>query len=775
MKMRDLPTPEQILEELADKTAAHMDRRATVAFDGALREMTRYHRFLLALNASQTPDGATFSFAEVAGDAWNKPHQDWIKQYRRLFERAADHIPDEGHYMRSLAYVPLQLLPGPNDPGIPPDITQGILDLGPMMMHRLEAWVTKRTVLDTPEGQSAEPRLSLAGTDARAYENILPALVGAWESLLERAPRLYNWGERPGHNDLQRWDAFRGSWPFLWQHLTNTAYCLAVAVWNEDEVGATLFREALVRWPQTFTFALDGAEDLPSQRYLFPDVMKMSWAAASSHATQFAHEHMPPLTPDQIYSNVIRAAHQDVLLLTAGLLLFWTMDKKQTSEIGSRTAWALLNREGGMEHRIRPASNGIRLQSLLLNMLRFEIAGDRYAEGSYAGELDNLVEVLDRTTERRVVPGRIYTPSTSHGREDILVSLTAMLVAAVPEAGDDGILRRISKLAENEEILPGGDSSLRAIVRELGLIKAILEEHSTQLERGISVLVPNVGTRENTGRLCKVVDEAKAAIEAKRRERLQERPIDPAKLEQIRANVEFALLNEPAKVPFFRDVQIEETTPSVPVEAREVVFTGFDKAGMVKPIMASPGLNFNDFLVTGTQEKAGLYAWEAFKRRSRIQKIVTAGVEDEAFWKEVTGLVEQIGPDPILVVSRRAEGRALRRFFYGDGGGLSDLKIERRPRNDVSGSYIVTVEGVDVFGDEVPVGTSWLFSRQALQRILYAKLDTPDMYVGIDFELREGEKVELRLGFSQQFIWSEKPIFEISGPDPNETGEAIEP
>jgi hypothetical protein len=114
-------------------------------------------------------------------------------------------------------------------------------------------------------------------------------------------------------------------------------------------------------------------------------------------------------------------------------------------------------------------------------------------------------------------------------------------------------------------------------------------------------------------------------------------------------------------------------------------------------------------------------------------------------------------------------------LFYGDGVGLSDLKIERRPSNDVSGSYIVTVEGVDVFGDEVPVGTSWLFSRQALQRILYAKLDTPDMYVGIDFELREGEKVELRLGFSQQFIWSEKPIFEISGPDPNETGEAIEP
>ncbi len=57
MKRRDLPTPGQILEELADKTAAQIDRMAPVAFDDAWREMTRYHRFLLALNASRTPMG----------------------------------------------------------------------------------------------------------------------------------------------------------------------------------------------------------------------------------------------------------------------------------------------------------------------------------------------------------------------------------------------------------------------------------------------------------------------------------------------------------------------------------------------------------------------------------------------------------------------------------------------------------------------------------------------------------------------------------------------
>src|SRR3712207_1494193 len=60
---RDLPTPAQILEELADRVAAQIDRQAPLAFDEALDEMTRYHRFLLSLNASRTPEGAAFSYA----------------------------------------------------------------------------------------------------------------------------------------------------------------------------------------------------------------------------------------------------------------------------------------------------------------------------------------------------------------------------------------------------------------------------------------------------------------------------------------------------------------------------------------------------------------------------------------------------------------------------------------------------------------------------------------------------------------------------------------
>ncbi|SNT76808.1 hypothetical protein [Paracoccus seriniphilus] len=763
--MRDLPTPEQILEELADKTAAHMDRKAVVAFDGALAEMTRYHRFLLALNASQARDGTVFSFAEVAGGSWNKPHQDWTGQYRRLFERAADQIPNETHYIRSLAHIPSRLLPGSNDPSLTTDVTNGILDLGPMMMHRLEAWVTKRTVLDTPEGQSAKPRLSLAGSDARAFESILPGLVGAWESILERAPRLYNWGERGETDEAKRWEAFRRSWPFLWQHLTNTAYCLAITVWNEDEIAASLFREALVRWPETFQYVLDRDADLPSRRYLFPDVMQMDWPAASGHAASFAHENMQPLTTDQVFSNMIRGAHDDVILLTAGLLLFWTMNEKQTSNIGGQTAWALLKRESGCEHRNQSVGDSVRLQSLFLDFLRIEMSGDKNTDESYAVDLDKLVESLDRMTERRVVPGRIYTPSTLHGRDGILMPLAAVLAAVTPENGDDSVSRHITEIAEKDEVLPGRDRSLRRIIRALKSVQSILEEPSPDLEGGVSVLKPELATRKAIDRLRTIVEDAIISIETKRRERLQERPVDPAKLERIRSAVEAALLNEAAEVPFFRDVRIEQAPHNADADPSEITFLKIDKAQMVDPIMESSISNFDDWFIRETQQKAGRDAWDAFKRRPRMQTVVSASVEEDAFWKQIAGHIEQVGPDPILVISQSAEGHALRSQLDQGADNFPDLRIERRPRDDAGGSYIVTVEGVDVFGADFPAGVGWLFSGQMLQQIRYAELGTSGRYVDIAFELKDEEKVDLRFGFRHQFVWNDRPIFEIKGQD----------
>ena len=53
----ELPTPDDILEELADKAVLQIDKLAPVAFDAAFKELISYHRFLLTANVSKTTDG----------------------------------------------------------------------------------------------------------------------------------------------------------------------------------------------------------------------------------------------------------------------------------------------------------------------------------------------------------------------------------------------------------------------------------------------------------------------------------------------------------------------------------------------------------------------------------------------------------------------------------------------------------------------------------------------------------------------------------------------
>lgn len=763
---RDLPTPAAILEELADKVAASIDRLAPVAFDGAFREMIRYHKFLLALNASRTVDGAAINYAEIVGDAWNAPHQDWIRQYRRLFERAAGRIPDDDHFIRALVYTPRRLLPAESDPELPASIVRGILGLIPMLMHRLEDWVTKRTSLDTPKGEAASQRLALAGSDAKAYANVLPELIGAWEGLLQQAPTMYRWPDSAGEDPDAEWFAFRKSWPLLWQHLSNTAYCLAVAVWNEDVAGTALFREALVRWPAALDHRLEDRAELRHRRLLFPNILELGWKEASQFAARLSHSYMPLPTPRQLFATIVRGAHDDVVLLTSALLLFWTINDKQASDIGGRTALALLRRELDDTNGHRSGIRELSLQSLLFDLIRPELAGERYSENSYAATLDSLVASLDNMTERRVVPGRVFAPSTLHDRDGLLLAVLAIMGAAVPASGDGGVVQRMHELAADESLLPGGDRSLRDILRELRQYQTSLAQDLSATMRGIDILAPGRDSKVLSKKLAEIIQAAEKEIEAKRLERLKERTVDAKTIERIRLAIELALLHEPAEVPFFSNVKVSGA-PQKDGRMNDIAFSGIEKAHLIDPPMDSIGLNFDETFVSGSRQMAGQYAWGDFTRRPRVIVDVVARAEKEPFWREIVKLVAQVGPEPVLVVSRNAEGRALRHLLYSREEDRPDLIIERRNQENRFSSYIATVEGVDVYGADFPLGEAWLFSGQALVRIDYEEVGS-GLHVSIGFEPTDELKGTLRARIRQRFEWAQTPIFELHTPDPEE-------
>ncbi len=463
----------------------------------------------------------------------------------------------------------------------------------------------------------------------------------------------------------------------LWQHLTNTAYCLATAVWNEDEVGAALFREALVQWPQALGYRLDDRAELRHRRLLFPSHLTLSWPQVSAEIALLGYDYLPAPKPNQLFASVLRSAHDDVMLLTAALLLSWTANSKQVSDIGGRSARALLRREMSDDHHRRHGREKVGFRALFLDLLRFDLAGERHRDGSYAADLDHLVATLDNMTERRVVPGRVFTPSTMHGRDDLLLSELAILLAHVPNDGDDGVLERITGLAREEDVLPRGDASLRDILHTLERYQSTLEQ-SGRVGRGLSSLANGLDPDQARDRLRAIVSAAKLAIEVERRQRLEARAPDLAKLERYRAAIEKALLTEPSEAPFFRGVEVGPTVGDHEAEWRDIVFTGIGKAQLLEPSMEPTGSDFEEMLTSGSREIAGRHAWRAFCQRPRKKIGVSARAEDEAFWREIALLIAQVGSDALLVVSRTAEGRALRKILYAAAADRPKLRIEQR-------------------------------------------------------------------------------------------------
>ena len=404
-------------------------------------------------------------------------------------------IGDDPSFIEGLFRVPLRLLPGIGDPEISPRVQKSIVDLGPLLAYRLEAWVTKRTTVVNAPGEAAAPRLALAGSGAKAYESVVVNFVGAWESLLQFGPAGRHWREKNDASDAAQWAAFGASWQFLWQHLKNTAYLLALAVWNEDEIGAALYRDALIQWPRTVRHEIENSVHLREPCLLFPDILKLNWDAAIQHAQHILQDWVPSPHPDELFNSILLGAYDDVMLLTALLFLYWHINEKQVSNLSAQTAAKLLRREITDPELHAPAVTPYDrsfVQSFI-EVLRLELAGEPFGEESYGNELDRLVATLDNMTERRVVPGRVYTPSTLHHREDLLLPMVSLLVAETPESGDGGVCARIENLAKNEDALPNSDRSLRNVLHQLRCFSTALESPVIQMKRG--VLGVKVGCR----------------------------------------------------------------------------------------------------------------------------------------------------------------------------------------------------------------------------------------------------------------------------------------
>ncbi|AYV45181.1 hypothetical protein CFHF_03780 [Caulobacter flavus] len=768
----DRPTATQILEELADKVVAQIERGASVSFQDAFDEMTGYHRFLLGLNAVEQGEQGPFNYAMLAGGEWGPPHEAWIQEYYRLFDRAADKIAENGQFFERLTVTPLRLLPRADEPALPATMVEAILDLGAMATPALEAWRTRRVTVENAMDEAARPRLALAGTDTKAFAGAMMRVVGNWESLLQLGPPVIAWRKaREGDAEsVARWARYGDDWAYVRRHLENTALSLTRAVWNEDEIGASLWRDALVRWDRLLEYKLDGRAELRWSRILSPEVLRSSWQDALDGVGPLLFDRMPSPTPEELFRSLLRGAHRDIVLLTASLLVFWTINDKQSSDIGARTASALLRGEvNDRASAFTAPDRQLSFRALFLDCLRLHLVGERFADnGAYGGRLDRLVAQMDRMTERRVVPGRVYTPSTLDEREDLVGAQVAILASLAPAAGDGGVARDVAEIAANPALLPGDDRGLRRILRLLELYRRMLEVPPPRLSEAIDALAGEEGSVENKlERLRTILEAVEQAIGTARTQRLRAAPINKTRIDQIGREIESVVLASPTDVGPFIDVAVQSAICVEPSPPRRAEVGGLAKAHFVDPPMEDPISNLEEMLAQATANISLLEVLADFARRPRQPVPLNPAVSQPAFWREIADFAARVGPAPVLLISRSGEEQALRVWRSMGVERPDGLQIGpingRAPEGWLA---IATVNGVEVFSSDLPAGEALLFSRRLLETLIFTRGADQDGFVVATFEVTDDDRGVFRTEVRPRLKWADRPIYAFRVPSP---------
>jgi len=757
----ELPEPDQILEELADRVIAQIDRRAPVAFEGALEELVRYHRFLLGLYATQTEDGGAFSYAEVSGARWHAPHLKWIHQYRRLFDRAAERIPDEQRFVDSLSYVPYRLLDAEPGISLSSPVVEGILDLMPMLMHAIEAWVTRRSIIEG-DGAGGAERNALSGSDARSLASTMLSLVGAWETVLGAASDTYGWAVENATPPEEVWKRFKSSWRFLRQHLANTAYCLAVAVWNGDATSASLFREALVRWPGS---ALHDLQREELDRYpwlLMPELLDGDWAAAGSRSGVINHPYGADPEPNSLFAEIVHGARQDVLLVTTSLMLVWSIKGGQVGDLAAQTAREMLG--GAAEDPMEPSTGGLTFQAIMEGLIRLQWIGERYEENTHGEWLDKQVASMDNMRQASVVPGRVYSPTTMHDREQLVLGDMALIAATAPADGLGTLADEIDAIAAADALTPNGDGSLRQVLSQIDRYRHMLGFDRAALERAISAAEPNANPAAAIANLERVMTEIASSIARRRRERLLTQPVDPGAMEELRAAIEAAILDDTPVVPLFDQVELFDAAEGEG-DRRQVTFTGIPKGRLVRPEMEPQSDHWTEFIAKRSSEMALSYVRDVFARRPRVPVDVAAPPESRIFWDAMPELVRRVGRRPVLIVAKQDSRRLLNAMRFGRSDPLTGLNVTHERVARERGRHALTIEGVEIFALGIEPGTAWLTSARHLARIGYAPAGNERVSLVFTPDEDEGAtQGTLVIGFSQVLEWSDDPVLEIHFP-----------
>jgi hypothetical protein len=184
--------------------------------------------------------------------------------------------------------------------------------------------------------------------------------------------------------------------------------------------------------------------------------------------------------------------------------------------------------------------------------------------------------------------------------------------------------------------------------------------------------------------------------------------------------------------------------------------------------MENPVSNQDEHLAGLVTDYATRLLLAEFAQRPLETVAIDAALETPQFWRAIGELIEQVGEQPVLVVSPQTRGRLLRRFVYGRNDAPPGLNIRTDRRAVTGGTYVATINDVDIFAGHLPIGHAQLFSARALREIEFSQTANGAPLVVVDYEPSSETSGAIKATFRVEASWSPAPRFNLQLDDPDD-------
>ena len=735
---QSLPSPDDILAELADTVVSSIDTRALASFETNLAELVTYHRFLI-----EAYTGEKSSFADLE-DSWRPIHRDWLSPYRQIIERAIAMLDDEPGFFSAICYLPGRLSRGYLDTASR-SMQHAIMGLASLIVFRLEKRFTKKAA---SLGMSPENGILLKGSDRSTHEDAVIDLVGAWEA-------FRHWGEpeRADGSAELRWQRIAKSWDFLGEHLALTADAFVTAAWNGDAIGAGRFRDMLVRWRDTFGLGINRLY-LRESEFLNIDLIHMEWGdALDAVRPALTGFHDDAITPEGLYLQIVENAHKHAILVSAGVLVRWVLADR-AGVFALSEARALIVREiaDGDEGRLGHADHLSEFREFWRHLVAMNLAGTYHDGGQHSGFLDHLASSLDRVSERKVTVGRGYTPSTVHDRSGLTSAFWILASALLPDAAPH-------TLQWTKDILAAaGAAGDRKSTDKLRWMFRDLKDAGLSADVASPLIAALSGqTGADRAGFATFIGELQAYMEQAERERIISAAIDPATFDTLREAVWMELRNARAARFTGMKLSFQERGP-LTFKRR----FNLDKSALLQ--IRGDSAQITPFIARAMAAGFTPRPWWEFRKRQRPSRKTASEPTQKRFWDYVLRLAAPMAqPTGLWLPQTLIDG--FEAAYPEDERSISGLvpirDLEKMGWHD---GYAFSLGTLHVYGYTGDVTEIILFSESALAEVDFGSNAFEQVALEILPVPDDPLKVVLECTVSYGLRWEEMPSYRIRIP-----------